>query len=71
MGTYGSDFSAEQQRQILTGIQLNNQLRHANTLSSLISALRKTKIIALAEFESVLENNGLQLFMLDPGEPAF
>jgi hypothetical protein len=66
-----SNFSAEQQRRILSGIHLNDQLRHANTVSSVISALRQSKIIAPAEFENALETNGLQLFMLDPGEPAF
>jgi hypothetical protein len=71
MRMYASNFSAEQQRRILSGIHLNDQLRHANTVSSVISALRQSKIIAPAEFENALETNGLQLFMLDPGEPAF
>jgi hypothetical protein len=68
---YAGSFYAERQREILRGIYLNQQLRYANTISSIISTLRQTKIIALEEFESVLEQNGLQQFMLDPGEPAF
>jgi hypothetical protein len=71
MRMYANNFSAEQQRRILSGVQENDQLRYANTLSSVISALRQTKIIAPAEFESVLEANGLQQFMLDASEPAF
>ena len=71
MRMYASNFSADQQRRILSGVQENDQLRYANTVASVISALRQTKIIALAEFESILEANGLQQFMLDASEPAF
>jgi hypothetical protein len=71
MRMYANNFSAEQQRRILSGVRDNDQLRYANTVSSVISTLRQTKIIALAEFESILEANGLQQFMLDASEPAF
>jgi hypothetical protein len=65
MTMYAQSFSAAQQRRIIAGIRDNNQLLSANTVSSVIVELRNTKIIASAEFESVLEANGLQQFMLD------
>jgi hypothetical protein len=68
---YASAFSAEQQRKILVGIHYNGQVQNANAIDSVISAFRKSNVIAPAEFESILENNGLEVFMLDPDEPAF
>ena len=67
---YASDFSAAQQRRILTGIENNNQVRLSNSLDGVITALRKTQILNTGEFESILETNGLQQYMLDQGEPA-
>jgi|SRR5580704_8193612 hypothetical protein len=65
MRMYADSFSVPQQRRILAGINNNDQLMFANTVSSVISALRNSKKIAPAEFESELESNGLQKFMLD------
>jgi hypothetical protein len=70
MRIHASNFSAEQQCKILAGIKRNDQLRYANTVSSVIAALRNTKRLAPEEFESVLEKNGLQQFILDAGGEA-
>jgi hypothetical protein len=58
-------FTAAQQSRILAGIHNNDQLLYANTVSSVIAALRNSKKLAPTEFERVLEANGLQKFMLD------
>jgi hypothetical protein len=71
MCLYANDFSVDQQRRVLEGISENGQLRHSNTVGSVISKLRQTKKFSPGEFENLLDQNGLQLFMLEPGEPEF
>lgn len=70
MQFFGRSCSSEQQRRLLRGISTNNQLLNSTSLASVIGALRQTHMIAPAEFETILEANGLQKFMLDPDEPA-
>jgi hypothetical protein len=71
MHVYAGDFSADQQRRILEGISKNGQLLNSKTVGSVIAKLRQTGKLSADEFESVLQHNGLRIFMRDPGEPAF
>jgi len=71
MRTCAEIFSADQQRRIVAGIAKNSQLRHSNTVGSVISQLRQSKKLSANDFESLLENNGLHSFVLDPDQPEF
>jgi hypothetical protein len=67
---YAADFSADQQRRILSGIHKNSQLLYSVELSTVISSLRQTKRISPEEFEKLLESNGLKQYMIGPKESA-
>jgi hypothetical protein len=74
MTLYADSFTADQQRRILVGISRNSQLLNSKSVSAVINKLRETKVLSPDEFERTLEEHGLQVpqvFMHDPGEPAF
>ena len=69
MVTYAPDFSAAQQGRILKGIGENNQLNSSNSVGSVISKLRQSKKLPATEFEELLEQSGLESFVLKQREP--
>ena len=69
---YASDFTPDQQRRILVLMGKNGELTGSYTADAVIKRLRQTKKIPEAEFERVLEDNGLDRFMLKTEDvPAF
>jgi hypothetical protein len=71
MTLHAYSFTADQQRRILAGISGNSQLLNSNSVSAVVDKLREAKVLSPDEFERTLEEHGLQVFMHNPGEPAF
>jgi hypothetical protein len=61
---YIVDFSASQQERLLKGVAANGEVLHSFELGTVISSLRNTKAIPLEQFDALLEDNGLENFVL-------
>jgi hypothetical protein len=57
-------FSETQIRRLLSGINMNSQIRDSIQVQSLIFTLRHSDKFSQAEFETLLKDNGLEKFML-------
>jgi hypothetical protein len=57
-------FSETQIRHLLSGINMNSQVRDSIQVESLITSLRQSDKIPQAVFEALLKDNGLEKFML-------
>ncbi len=58
------DFSAVQQRRLIAGIPSNNQVLDSVEVGNVISRLRQTKKVEIAEFEALLNEHGLEKYLL-------
>lgn len=64
LAPYIVDFSASQQERLLKGVAANGEVLHSFELGTVISSLRNTKAIPLEQFDALLEDNGLENFVL-------
>lgn len=58
------DFSSDQVRRLLTDVGKNPQITGSFQVNAVISSLRSTKKLPIAEFEELLRSNGLAEYML-------
>lgn len=65
MITHSGDFSADHVRRILQNASSNGEVLGSFELAALISALRKRKILPTHEFETLLNNHGLEDYAED------
>lgn len=61
---YVGDFSSDQVRRLLTDVGKNSQITGSFQINAVISSLRSTKKLPIAEFEELLRSNGLAEYML-------
>lgn len=65
---HSGDFSSSQVRRILKNVSSNDQILGSFELGAVIGALRRRKILAAGEFESLLSAHGLEDYIEDVEE---
>ncbi|MDD2685377.1 MAG: hypothetical protein PHY62_04400 [Gallionella sp.] len=60
---YASDFSTEQQKILIQGIQENSQIYESIEVKELLHKLRDTNKMPRSDFDELLESNGLKKFV--------
>ena len=60
MAAHANDFSADHVRKLLTSMSQNSQILGSFQIGPLISNLRSRKKLPEDEFESLLQENGLE-----------